>query len=352
MSVVVPTYKEVESLPELIERLTELRRTQGIDLELLIMDDDSRDGSEELVRKLNLSWVRLIVRTADRGLSAAVLEGLKLATRDTVVVMDADLSHPPERIPAMLEALDEGSDFVIGSRYVDGGTTGEDWGFLRWLNSKAATWLARPFTRAADPMSGFFAFRREALARAPYLNPVGYKIGLELLVKCGFQDVREIPISFAQRKFGESKLSIKEQVRYLQHLRRLLSFKFPFWSHALQFGMVGATGVIVNLVVLTSMLWLGAGINLSVVIAIATSMVSNFALNRRFTFSEARDGSLVGQLVSFIATCLLGAAVNYAVTMAAIEWLPGVWPQVASLIGIAAGMVFNFLLSRYVVFRA
>src|SRR5262249_7023890 len=163
-----------------------------------------------------------IVRTHDRGLSPAVLDGLRAARYDVFVVMDADLSHPPEKIPEMVRALQNGADFVIGSRYVAGGTTDAEWGLFRWLNSKVATLLAWPLTSARDPMAGFFALTRPTFERGQtVLNPIGYKIGLELLVKCHCGAVREVPIHFADRKFGSSKLSFKEQLRYIQHLRRL-----------------------------------------------------------------------------------------------------------------------------------
>jgi len=252
VSIVVPTYKEAESLPLLLDRLIRLRADESMDLELLIMDDNSRDGTEELIASRNLPWVRLVVRTANRGLSPAVIDGLNLAKNEVVVVMDADLSHPPERIPDLLKALDEGHEFVIGSRYTKGASTDETWGVFRWLNSKVATLLARPFTRVSDPMSGFFAFRRTLLEQSDDLNPIGYKIGLELLVKCGVKRVADVPIHFAQRQKGESKLSFKEQLRYIQHLRRLFIYRFPNWAHLLQFLVVGGSGVVVNLVVLTS----------------------------------------------------------------------------------------------------
>ena len=124
------------------------------------MDDDSRDGSAELVAARPEKWVQIVVRTSERGLSPSVLDGMKRAQGDVLVCMDADLSHPPEAIPHMLRKLEEGADFVIGSRYVEGGSTSDDWGFLRWLNSRVATLLARPLTNARDPMAGFFAFRR------------------------------------------------------------------------------------------------------------------------------------------------------------------------------------------------
>jgi dolichol-phosphate mannosyltransferase len=226
VSIIVPTYQEAQNLPHLIERIDQVRRGVSLTPELLIVDDDSRDGAEEFITSLARDDVRLIVRKTDRGLSPAVVAGLRAARHDVLVVMDADLSHPPEKIPEMLAALEEGHDFVIGSRYVEGGSTDAEWGLFRWLNSKAATLLARPFTRARDPLSGFFALRRATFERgAGELNPIGYKIGLELLVKCGCRKIKEVPIHFADRARGKSKLSLREQLRYLRHLGRLCAYR-------------------------------------------------------------------------------------------------------------------------------
>jgi dolichol-phosphate mannosyltransferase len=226
VSVIVPTYREAGNLPELIRRLEQVRIASELPLELLIVDDDSADGTAEVVKGLNHDWVRLIVRKDARDLSSAVLEGLRQAHGEIAVVMDADLSHPPETIPRLMRAIADGADFAIGSRYVAGGSTDAAWGPLRWLNSRIATWLARPLTAAKDPMSGFFAIRRERVGCAVGLDPIGYKIGLELLVRCGCRDVREVPIHFADRKAGKSKLSFKQQVRYVRHLKRLMWFKY------------------------------------------------------------------------------------------------------------------------------
>jgi dolichol-phosphate mannosyltransferase len=158
VTVIVPTYKEVENLPHLIDRLGKVRQDSGIELDVLIMDDNSGDGSAELIAARPETWVQIVVRTTDRGLSPSVIDGLRLATGDVLVCMDADLSHPPEAIPKMLRKLEEGADFVIGSRYVDGGSTSDDWGFVRWLNSRVATVLARSNGRlllaAADDLRG------------------------------------------------------------------------------------------------------------------------------------------------------------------------------------------------------
>jgi dolichol-phosphate mannosyltransferase len=226
VSIVVPAFREAESLPTLIERVGALRERAGLALELLIVDDDSQDGTEALIAARSESWLELFVRKEDRGLSQAVLFGLARARGQTLVVMDADSSHPPEVIPQMLARLREGADFVLGSRYVAGGTTAEGWGAFRYLNSKIATYLARPLTRVTDPMSGFFALPREVFARAERPSPLGYKIGLELIVRCRCQNVQEIPIHFSNREHGESKLTVHQQLLYLRHLARLYRFRW------------------------------------------------------------------------------------------------------------------------------
>jgi dolichol-phosphate mannosyltransferase len=226
LSIVVPTFREVESLPSLIERVALLRQQAQLELELLIVDDDSRDGTAALIAARSEPWLELFVRRQDRGLSQAVLFGLARARGDTLVVMDADLSHPPEVIPEMLALLRGGADFVLGSRYVQGGTTAEGWGLFRFVNSKIATYLARPLTSVSDPMSGFFALPRSVFARAEKPSPLGYKIGLELLVRCRCRHVREVPIHFSNREHGESKLTVHQQLLYLRHLARLYRFRF------------------------------------------------------------------------------------------------------------------------------
>ncbi len=351
VSIIVPTFRESANLPLLLDRIAKLRDERRLDLEVLIMDDDSQDGSVEAVEAFGADWARIVVRTQNRGLSPAVVDGLALAQKDYVCVMDADLSHPPEKIPDMLLALQAGFQFVIGSRYVEGGSTDDDWGFFRWINSRIATLLALPLTRVKDPMAGFFAMRRADLKRAPFLNPVGYKIGLELIVKCRFDNVVEVPIHFVDRELGESKLTLVQQLRYLQHLRRLYTFKFGTWSHLVQFMAVGASGVLVNLGVLTALVLLGVPEGWAVAAGIVVSVLTNFALNRRFTFDYARNGNVWKQLGGFILASVVGGSIQWAVTMQVTVVTPRLPIQVAALFGIAAGMVFNFLANRFVVFR-
>lgn len=227
LSIIVPTFKEAENLPVLVPRLGAMLQSSGIEGEILVVDDASGDGTEEACARLAAEHpLRLLVRRGERGLSGAVLRGLAESRGSLLVVMDADLSHPPEAVPELVAALaDPGVDFVVGSRYVPGASTDERWGFLRWVNSRIATLLARPLTKVRDPMSGFFALRRETFERAAPLSPIGYKIGLELIVKCGCRSVREVPIHFRDRLHGRSKLGLREQLRYLRHLARLYRFR-------------------------------------------------------------------------------------------------------------------------------
>lgn len=351
-TIIVPTYKEVESLPYLLDRLAKVRREHELELDVLIMDDDSGDGSEELIAARGEDWVRIVVRKDDRGLSPAVLDGMRRAQGDVLICMDADLSHPPETIPLMLRKLEEGADFVIGSRYVDGGSTSDDWGVLRWLNSRVATLLASPLTSASDPMAGFFALRRSTFDAGHDFNPVGYKIGLELLVKCRCERVVEVPIHFEDRQLGQSKLTLRQQLLYIKHLRRLYTFKFGAWSQMVQFLTVGALGTVVNLVLLTLLLRVGLSPNIAVATAIVLSMVFNFVLNRRFSFGQKVAEGWFRQFVGFMAACSFGALMNYAVTMVFMRMFPLLKPQVAALIGIAVATLFNFVASRYLVFRS
>jgi dolichol-phosphate mannosyltransferase len=351
VTIIVPTYKEVESLPHLIDRVARVRDAAGLDIDMLIMDDDSRDGSAEMLAARPEKWVQIVVRTTDRGLSQAVLDGVRRARGDYLVCMDADLSHPPEVLPAMLAKLNGGADFVLGSRYVRGGTTSHDWGFLRWANSRAATLLAMPLTSVRDPMSGFFALRRSTFEQGKDFNPVGYKIGLELIVKCRCERVVELPIHFEDRQFGQSKLTLRQQMLYLQHLRRLYIFKFGAWTQLMQFLAVGALGTIVNLVALSALLAMAVPQRPAIALAIFVAMGFNFVLNRRFSFSQSRHRPWPRQFVGFVAASSVGALINYATTLFVAGHLPGVRVQVAALIGIAVGTLFNFAASRYLVFR-
>lgn len=229
VSIIVPTYCEAGNLPTLTERLFAATTQAGIDAELIVVDDHSPDDTEAVVASLAERFpIRVIVRRGDRGLSSAVLRGFDEARHDTFVVMDADLQHPPEAVPELVAQLgQDGCDFVFGSRHIEGGRIEGDWSWFRRLNSWVATALAKPLVTLSDPMSGFFALRRRIWEQAAPLDPIGYKIALELFIKGRCAHPLEVPIAFGTRLTGESKLSIHEQVKYLRHLARLYGFKYP-----------------------------------------------------------------------------------------------------------------------------
>jgi dolichol-phosphate mannosyltransferase len=228
VSIIVPTYREAQNLPELIRRLTAACAAADLPAEIIIVDDNSQDGTEEAVAELAREHaVRLLVRTTERGLSSAVLAGFAEATHERFVVLDADLQHPPEMVPQLVARLDDGCDFVIGTRYAKGGRIVEDWPWHRRLASSVATALARPLAPLTDPMSGFFALPRAAWERATDVNPIGYKIALELCVKARCTNVGEVPIEFATRHAGESKMSLRVDLAYLAHLAHLYYHRSP-----------------------------------------------------------------------------------------------------------------------------
>jgi len=231
VSVIVPTFREAENLRTLVPKIQDVLRCADVSGEIIIVDDNSGDGTEEIQWASDIGApVTLIVRKSERGLSSAVVEGMRRASGIVFVVMDGDWSHPPEMIPAMVNAIDSGStDFAIGSRYVEGGGVDDDWGILRRINSRVATWLVRPLTTARDPLAGFFAISRDAFANTVGINRIGYKIGLELIVKCDCRRVREIPIQFLQRRHGESKLGVRQQLEFLKHVVGLYCYVLKRW---------------------------------------------------------------------------------------------------------------------------
>jgi len=250
-SIIVPTFREAPNIEPLVKRVFAAVRQAGIEAELIIVDDDSQDGTENIVQSLQSDYpVRMIVRHGQRDLSSAVLAGFREARCDKVLVLDADLQHPPEMVPVLLERLGrDDCDFVSGTRYGRGGAIVEDWPWLRRLTSRAATKMARPLTPLSDPMSGFFTMYRRTWEQAASLNPIGQKIGLELYVKGGCRRPAEVPIEFGTRSAGESKLTMHELVGYLRHLLRLYRFRFPWLIRLLVIILVvGFGAVLVSLV--------------------------------------------------------------------------------------------------------
>ena len=221
LSLVIPTYNEAGNLPWLVQRI--YNALEGYSFELIVVDDDSPDGTAEVANELSRDYpLKLVVRTGQRGLATAALAGFGHASGRVLGVMDADLQHPPEHLRPMLAAIGQGADLVIASRYSPGGA--DLGGIVRKNMSRAAGLLTRAVLRSAratpDPMSGYFLLRREVVDGAE-LQPVGYKILLEVLVRGNARRVVSLPYAFQLRLEGNSKFNVSEQARSLGHVLRL-----------------------------------------------------------------------------------------------------------------------------------
>ena len=314
ISIIIPTYKERENITPLVESIH--NSLSKYDYEVVLVDDDSGDGTTEVVSNLSEKYpVKIIVRKNKRGLASAVVDGITSVNSENVIVMDADLQHPPEVLPAMVKAM-ENHDFVMASRYIKGGSPGQ-WKLSRKIVSAVANLLALPLApKLKDRMSGFFSFKR-AVVETASLNPLGWKIGLEIFVRSKFKAVTEVPYTFVPRARGASKLSRRIIWQYVQQLVPLYFYKFQI----LNFMIVGGIGYVINLVLYNFLLllpalrnvqwnWLGEGHDnylLPFIVSSLVAIISNYLMNRAWTFkgwSEQKSG-LFRYLLMGLGTLLL-----------------------------------------------
>jgi len=348
ISIIIPTYNERDNILPLVERLS--KTLSGHDFEILLVDDSSKDGTIDTAAALAEKYpVKVLVRSNERGLATAVLHGLQYAKGDIIGVMDADLQHPPEVNAALLKAIEDGADMAVASRYVKGGGC-PNWGLTRRIISKGALSLAHIFLPTSrnvkDPMSGFFMFKREKIEGAVF-KPIGYKILLEMLVMGKFEKVVEVPFIFEDRSTGRSKMKARQQIDYLRHIFNLMRRKGEL-MRLLKFIGVGLSGVLVNEGILWSLTEFG-GLRyyFSSIIAIEASIISNFILNDRFTFSDRHtknSGSFSKRLFKFNVTCAAGAAIQYGLLILLTEFA-GLNYLVSNLIGILVAFVWNYVMS-------
>ena len=345
LSLIVPTYNEKGNVPALLERVHKALGNHHY--EVIIVDDNSPDGTAEVARSLAGEYpVRVICRKDEKGLASAVVAGFNQAQGKVLGVIDADLQHPPEEVANLLREAQNGADVVVASRYVSGGGV-EGWSLTRKIISKVATTFGRVFLPSArkvtDPMSGFFLLRREVIEGVE-LKPIGYKILLEVLVRGNVGTVKEVPYTFRERSWGESNLNLEEQVNYLKHVFRLAGTEKEI-KRLVKFGIVGLSGVGVNM----GTFWvLTRGVGLydlvALIFGIEASIVSNFILNDIWTFSDRRFGrikSAIGRALKFNLVSI-GAIVIYYATYTPLTRELGVKDMLALLIAIGLGVVWNF----------
>lgn len=304
LSVVTPTFNEATHIQEFLKDVS--TRLQGIDFEIVVVDDNSPDGTHRRVVEFAQTQPRVVpvLRTHEKGLATAVIEGMRRARGRYVVVMDSDFQHPTERIPALLQAAQEqGADLVVGSRYVEGGgnvgfTTTRH--IISW-GAKTIARLGLPITRhfrIRDPMSGFFLVEREKVP-IDRLRPRGYKILLEVLARASLHKVVEVGYVFQLRRAGASKLRLKTQRDYFLHVLGL-ALQDRENRRLATFALVGLSGIVVHLLVLTGLVdgldwaqrWFlrgyDIGILLAAVVAREVAILWNFAWNDRITFHDKR----------------------------------------------------------------
>jgi dolichol-phosphate mannosyltransferase len=345
LSLIVPTYNESENIVILVERVH--KSLADVNYELIVVDDNSPDGTAELAKSLSAKYpVKVIVRTNERGLASAVVAGFRQAKGDMVGVIDADLQHPPEFVPALVKAVREGADIAIASRYTKGGGI-EGWTLKRKIISLGAkipaNFLLSAARRIRDPLSGFFLFRKQVI-EGTELNPTGYKILLEVLVKGKSTRVVEVPYTFKERERGKSNLTAKEQINYLKHLSRLAWYDGGI-KRFLKFCVVGASGFGVNLGLLAFFVEV---VNMHKVWAqvpsYQISILTNFLFNEFWTFRDRRSPGLKSFLtrgIKFYLVSEVGWGINLGVYYLALN-IAGIYYLVSQIIAIAVATMWNF----------
>ncbi len=358
LSVVIPTFNERDNVIPICEALA--KTLSDIDFEIVIVDDDSTDGTRDQVALLARKnpRIRLIHRIGRRGLSSAVTEGMLSTTTPYLAVIDADLQHDERILPEMLALVRTGgADLVVGSRYVEGGGIG-NWDSKRATVSAVATRLAKLIVKAdlSDPVSGFFVISRPAFESAVRgLSGQGYKILLDI---CASAEkplrIREVPYQFRLRQAGESKLDALVTWEYLMLLTdKMVGHIVP--ARFISFTLIGGLGVFVHMATLVTLMGTGvAPFLVAQAVATVVAMVFNFFVNNTLTY---RDRRLKGfraislGLLSFIAACSIGAFANVGIANYLFSSQKYVW-WLAGLAGILVGAVWNYAVTSIVTWRS
>ena len=359
---IVPTYNERDNIGPLIEALEEEFRKIPYDMNILVMDDNSPDGTAEMVRQAGKNYSNVYLITGEKqGLGAAYIRGMKHAIdgmhADAVMEMDADFSHKPEDVPRLIRALDEGADFVIGSRYVKGGTIPHDWGLLRQAISKWGNIFARYIVglyKVHDCTAGFRAIRSSIIKRIDLesLGVQGYAFQIALLYKvmASGARVQEIPVEFVDRVKGTTKLGFSDIREFIIHAWWL---RFEHSKTFVRFVVVGASGVLVNLGVFTVLINSGLNKFLASPISIELSIISNVLLNNFWTFSARKTKHrfyVKGLKFNVVSLSVLG--ISYSTFVILNLLLPNLAPQIHQVLGIVPAMLANYFLNSYWTFRS
>jgi dolichol-phosphate mannosyltransferase len=354
VSIILPTYNEAENIPIIVPRICQTLRQAGIRGEVVVVDDNSPDRTGAIAQKLGEQLpVRTLVRTTERGLATAVIAGFSMAAGRVVVVMDADGSHPVEKLPEMVNPiLNDQADATVGSRYIKGGDV-DEWVWYRRVVSKTAALMTVGLTTMSDPTSGFMAIKKTLLDGVD-LNPIGWKIVLEVAVKAAPKRLLEVPIKFVDRKLGASKMSLKEQRNYLVHLLRLYQFKYAWLSEFFKFCLVGLSGVVVDMgIVFTLKNLFALDTLLCAVFGFLFAVSTNYLLNRYWTFEQGRNTGILRSYLTFVGVSCVGLSVRLGVMSLFRRYTgldEGYWYLLNNFIGIMVATVVNFIGSKFFAF--
>ncbi|MFB5621728.1 MAG: glycosyltransferase [Candidatus Nitrosomaritimum yanchengensis] len=372
VSIIIPTYNESRNIIGILKSIGE-NLPKNITAEAIVVDDNSPDLTGKIVeeylknvKKIAGYTMDIIHRTSKNGLSSAILSGVQRAKGDTIVVMDSDFSHPPQIIPKMIESLKKYQcDMVVASRYINGGKI-KGWTLKRKIMSKVATLIATKGlgVKTKDPMSGFFAFKKNILKGINF-DAIGYKILLEILVKKSGIAVKEIPYTFENRSFGSSKLDSSTVTDYFKSVWKLYKFgkseekgekrkSVRFISKASRFYTVGLSGFGVNYLIsllfasgISDMWYLHANL-----IGIIASITTNFLLNKTWTFGD-RDFSrkrTLKQYGKFVTFSSLGALVQLGMVFYLVDGYALSYP-ISLVLAVLTAAFGNYVLNKKYTFK-
>lgn len=372
VSIIIPTYNESRNIIQILKSIGE-NLPKNISAEAIVVDDNSPDSTGKIVdeylknvKKIAGYTMDIIHRTSKSGLSSAILSGIQRAKGDTIVVMDSDFSHPPQIIPKLIESLKNYQcDMVIASRYIKGGKI-NGWTLKRKIMSKIATLIAKKGlgVKTKDPMSGFFAFKKNILKGINF-DAIGYKILLEILVKKSGIVVKEIPYTFENRNLGSSKLDSSTVIDYFKSAWKLYKFgkskekeekrsSVKFLSKAARFYTVGLSGFVVNYFIA---LLLAGGISdlwylHANLVGIVVSITTNFLLNKTWTFDD-RDFAAkktIKQYGKFVTFSSLGALVQLGMVFYLVDQYQLGYP-IALVLAVLSAAFGNYILNKKFTFK-
>lgn len=357
LSLILPTYNEAKNIGPVLTKLDEVLRARlGDGFEIIVVDDDSPDGTWEQAAALSgsIPAVRVIRRKGEKGLSTAVIRGWQAARGEFLGVMDADLQHPPEVNLALIDQMNRGADIAVASRNIAGGGV-STWSMTRRILSRGAQligllFLPEVFGRLSDPMSGYFMLRRAALSGV-VLDPLGYKILIEVMTRGRTRWVAEVPYVFRERVQGDSKVTFKLYIEYIRHLVRLRFSTLtgtPFFRYAL----VGLSGVSIDMALLyvfSDQQMLGLGIARSKVLAAQPALLWMFLFHETWSFAKVRKPRELSQVLrrffAYYAVGTVGLFFTLVILSLLVEFAH-LSQYLANAVGIAIVASWNYWLHR------